>query len=136
MPPPVADLVRAFTDALGRLHADRDVEPLVALFAEDATLAKLDRPHEEHGPAGARQFWLAYRDVFDDVAVTFGHTVEGEDSAALEWTSNGTLRDGTPLSYRGVSVLEVGTEQLNAFRTYYDAAAFRTEPPTAEAHEL
>jgi ketosteroid isomerase-like protein len=48
-----------------------------------------------------------------------------EDGIAyLEWTSQGTLPDGTDFSYDGVSVLEPRGETIDAFRTYYDTAAF------------
>ena len=48
-----------------------------------------------------------------------------EDGIAfLEWTSHGTLRDGSDFSYQGVSVLEAESDLIDAFRTYYDTAAF------------
>jgi hypothetical protein len=34
------------------------------------------------------------------------------------------LRDGTAFSYDGVSVLESHSDTIDAFRTYYDTAAF------------
>lgn len=117
-------VTQRFTDALHQLHADRDVEPLVALFSEDATLSKLDHPHEEHGLDGARRFWQTYRDVFDDIEATFSHTVQAEDSSALEWNSHGTLRDGKAFSYKGVSVLQGSEDRISGFRTYYDSVAF------------
>ena len=120
------DLTERFIDALHRLHADADVEPMAALYAEDAQLSKLGQQHEEHGPDGARRFWQTYRDVFGDVEATFTHTVQDADSAVLEWTSTGTLRGGGPISYEGVSVLE-GGESITAFRTYYDSAVFVNE---------
>jgi ketosteroid isomerase-like protein len=118
------NLTDKFIDALHRLHADREVEPLVALFAADATLSKLGHQHEEHGPEGARTFWEQYRAVFDDIEATFTHTIAGEDSVALEWTSTGSLRGGHPFSYDGISILQGDGEQLHGFRTYYDSAAF------------
>jgi hypothetical protein len=48
-----------------------------------------------------------------------------EDNLAyLEWTSQGTLRDGTNFRYDGVSALESNNDEIGAFRTYYDTAAF------------
>lgn len=120
------ELTERFIDALHRLHADGDVEPMAALYADDAQLSKLSRKDEGRGPEGARRFWQAYRDVFGEIEATFTHTVQGQDSVALEWTSTGTLQGGGPISYEGVSVLE-GEETITAFRTYYDSAAFVTE---------
>lgn len=120
------ELTERFIGALHRLHADADVEPMAALFADDAQLSKLGQQHEERGQDGARRFWQTYRDVFGDIEATFTYTVRDRDSVALEWTSTGTLRDGGPISYEGISVLE-GGETITAFRTYYDSAAFVTE---------
>ena len=120
------ELTERFIDALHRLHAEADVEPMAALFSDDAQLSKLGQRHEERGPDGARRFWQTYRDVFGDIEVTFTHTVRDGDSVALEWTSTGTLSGGGSISYEGVSVLE-GGESITAFRTYYDSASFGHE---------
>jgi ketosteroid isomerase-like protein len=117
-----------FTDALHRLDADRDPQPLVDLAGEDTRLVKLDEHHETTGPEGARTFWQDYRDVFGDIETEFTHRVVGENSAALEWTSTGTLRSGKPFTYRGVTLIEGDEESLSGVRTYYDSAAFLREP--------
>ena len=118
------ELTKHFIDALTRLHESRDVEPLVELFADDATLTKAGLPHGQHGKDGARTFWTQYRDVFDDLSSDFSHTVTEDGIAYLEWSSTGTLRDGSDFRYDGVSVLEGDDESISAFRTYYDTAAF------------
>jgi len=118
------ELTDRFIDALHRLHADRDVEPLAALFADDATLSKLGDHNEEQGPDGARRFWADYRNVFDAIEATFTHTTSSDTSVALEWTSTGSLANGRSFSYAGVSVLEGDGSSITGFRTYYDSAAF------------
>lgn len=94
------------------------------MFTDDATLSKAGMPHEEHGRLGAREFWERYRDVFDDIDATFQSIASGERVAFLEWTSEGTLKDGSDFRYQGVSVLETEGDLIDAFRTYYDTAAF------------
>ena len=123
------ELTERFVTALHQLHTDRDAEGLVALFSEDATLAKLGHQHEAHGPEGARQFWDDYRAVFDDIEATFTHTISDDSSVALEWTSTGSLSGGHPFSYDGISVLQADGHQISRFRTYYDSAAFVRESP-------
>ena len=118
------DLTDRFIAALHRLHTDSEPDELVELFADDATLSKGGLPHVEHGEDGARTFWQDYRDVFDDVEATFTRRIDGDEAVALEWTSRGTLRDGQPIEYDGVSVLEGDGTRIQAFRTYYDTAAF------------
>lgn len=117
-------MAERFTDALHRLDAERDPQPLVDLAGDDTELVKLDQHHEAHGRDGARRFWEDYRNVFGDLETTFTHTVVGDSSAALEWTSTGTLRDGSPFTYRGVTVIEGDEKHLSGVRTYYDSAAF------------
>jgi ketosteroid isomerase-like protein len=126
------DMTHRFVTALDELHHHRDVDGLVDLFGDDATLDKAGVPHGERGKDGARAFWEQYRDVFDAIDASFRHRVDGDDIAFLEWTSEGTLRDGTKFSYDGVSVLESHSDTIDAFRTYYDTAAFLKEQKIAK----
>jgi ketosteroid isomerase-like protein len=118
------DLTQKFVNALGELHRGDDVEPLVELFTDDATLNKAGMPHGQSGKDGARTFWEQYRRVFGEIDSTFHHVVTGDGIAFLEWTSTGTLTNGSAFSYDGVSVLESGGDEIEAFRTFYDTAAF------------
>jgi len=118
------DLTQKFVNALGELHRGDDVEPLVALFADDASLDKAGMPHGQSGKDGARTFWEQYRRVFGEIDSTFHNVVTGDGIAFLEWTSTGTLTNGSAFSYDGVSVLESGGDEIEAFRTFYDTAAF------------
>ncbi|MEU0494112.1 nuclear transport factor 2 family protein [Mycobacterium sp. NPDC006124] len=119
------DLTKKFVAALDQLHRDGNAESLVDLFGADATLNKAGMPHGQTGRDGARTFWEQYRRVFGDIGSTFHHVVTGDGIAFLEWTSNGTLPNGSEIAYDGVSVLESnGGEVIDAFRTFYDTAAF------------
>ncbi len=120
-------MTERFTDALHRIDADRDTGPMLELTADDAELIKLDDAHRATGKDGAERFWQDYRNVFGDLETTFTGTVVGDTSAALEWTSTGTLSSGKPFSYRGVTVIEGDEEKVSGVRTYYDSAAFLQE---------
>lgn len=117
-------ITERFVAALTELHRKRESGPLVDLFAEDAKLSKVGMPHEDRGKDGAREFWERYRDVFDSIDATFSRIASDERVAFLEWTSQGTLKDGSDFRYQGVSVLEAEGDLIDAFRTYYDTAAF------------
>jgi ketosteroid isomerase-like protein len=119
-------LTEKFEDALGELHRTGDAGQLAELFSDDATLTKAGLPHGERGKDGATTFWQQYRDVFGDIESSFSHRVVDEHIAYLEWTSKGTLRNGTDFAYDGISVLEADGDTIDAFRTYYDSAAFLT----------
>lgn len=125
------ELTERFIQALHILHADRDATAMAELYTDDARLAKLGDQHEQHGKDGARTFWEQYRAVFDDIEATFTHTVAGDDSMALEWTSTGSLAGGKPFSYAGISVLEGDGTSITGFRTYYDSAAFALAQPNS-----
>jgi ketosteroid isomerase-like protein len=117
-----------FTGALHRIDSDRDVRPMVGLTGDDAERVELDEHHQTRGKGGTKTFQEDHRNVLGDLETTFTHHVVGEDSAALEWTSTGTLRSGKPFRHRGVTVIEGDEERLTGVRTYYyDSAAFVQE---------
>jgi ketosteroid isomerase-like protein len=114
-----------FADRLQRLEADRDLEAFLGLFAEDVELRRPEQGADEHGLDGARRFWQAYLDQFDDIASKFSRMVDAERIGELEWTSQGSLRTGQRITYAGCSLLEHDRDgKVARFATYYDTAAF------------
>ena len=113
-----------FSDALGQLAAGRELDEIVRLFAADAEVGNVVSPEKFRGPEGAREFWGAkYRDTFGEVRSTFRNVFAAGNRAALEWTTEGTTGDGTPVKYDGVSILETDGEQIKRFCAYFDAGA-------------
>ena len=123
----MAGMADRFTKALQETEAARDPAPLLALFSDDCELSNLALT--ESGPDGARRFWDTYLAQFDAIRSEFSHRIESGDQVALAWTSEGTLKGGHPIRYRGVSLLEVAGGRVRRFETVYDSAAFlRPEP--------
>lgn len=117
-------IAKRFIEALGKLEAGRELETIVQLFAPDAEVGNVVSPEKFHGPEGAREFWGAkYRDTFGEVRSTFRNVFAAGDRVALEWTTEGTAHDGTPVQYDGVSIIETDGEQIKRFRAYFDAGA-------------
>ena len=115
---------KRFIEALGKLEAGRELEEIVRLFATDAEVGNVVSPEKFRGTEGAREFWGAkYRDTFGEVRSTFRNVFAAGDRAALEWTTEGTASDGTPVRYDGVSIIETDGEQIKRFRAYFDAGA-------------
>ena len=115
---------KRFIEALGRLEAERELETIVGLVAPDAEVGNVVSPEKFRGREGAREFWGAkYRDTFGEVRSTFRNVFASENRAALEWTTEGTANDGTPVRYDGVSIIETDGEQIKRFRAYFDAGA-------------
>src|ERR1044072_338267 len=117
-------IAKRLIEALEKLEAGRDVEEIVRLFAPDAEVGNVVSPEKFRGPEGAREFWGAkYRETFGEVRSTFRNVFATENRAALEWTTEGTANDGTPVRYDGVSIIETDGEQIKRFRAYFDAGA-------------
>lgn len=121
-------VAQRFIEALGRLESGRELETIVGLFAPDAEVGNVVSPEKFHGTEGAREFWGAkYRDTFGEVRSAFRNVFGTADLAALEWTTEGTANDGTPVKYDGVSILEIEGGLIKRFRAYFDAGALERQ---------
>lgn len=119
-----SEIAERFMHTLQQIEETGDVEPLVAMFTEDAELSNLAMTEPLQGRDGAHRFWQKYLSVFERVHSKFTHVVEGDDTAVLEWISDGALSTGEPVKYQGVSIIETDNGQVRRFRTYYDSAVF------------
>ena len=119
-----------FMEVLQQYEKTRDLGPLVEMFDDQSELENLLSKAPARGREGARKFWAHYLDNFGSIESTFKHVTKSNDAAVLEWESAGTLADGRPVRYRGVSVLEFGGGCVRRFRAYYDSASL-LEPATA-----
>jgi ketosteroid isomerase-like protein len=122
-----SERTRRFIEGLRALERNRDPEPLVSLFGEEAEVGNVVTPHEFRGKDGARDFWTRYRDTFGEIESTFRNVFEDEHGAALEWTSRGTSADGTAIEYEGVSILEFDGDQVTRFRAFFNPSALGSQ---------
>lgn len=116
-------LTQTFMQALQITEETRDPAPLVALFAEGSTLRNLNTQTWD-GVDGAQAFWEAYLQNFDSIRSEFTHHTDDGHTGLMEWEASGKLAGGHDLNYRGVSIIEHDGQKVQAFRTYYDSAAF------------
>ena len=119
-----SEIASRFMQTLQQIEDTGDVEPLVAMFTEDAELTNLAMIEPLKGRDGARRFWHKYLSVFERINSKFTNVVEGDATAVLEWISSGALSTGESVNYLGVSVIEIDNGQVCRFRTYYDSAVF------------
>lgn len=112
-----------FMAALQQAESTGDTGPLVALHADGVTLRNLTERVWE-GVEGARDFWATYLGNFSEIRSEFTGHQEAGGLGVMEWTAKGALKDGRPVEYCGVSLIEVADVRVQAFRTYYDSAAF------------
>ena len=117
-------LTEAFMRALQRFEATGELGALLAMFAEDADALNLGRTEPARGTDQVAGFWRDYRSIFKTIRSEFTHVIEGKDGAVLEWVTRGTLLNGDPVEYKGVTVLETNGDRVRRFRTYYDSAVF------------
>ncbi len=119
-----SSVAQRFMDALQEIEKSGEVDALVSLFSEDASLRRMAQDDGYRGKEEATAFWREYLSVFGEVRTTFNNTIENGGHAVLEWTSEGSFPTGKGLRYEGVSILELAGDKVTGFRTYYDSAAF------------
>ena len=121
----MSNFAETFKNTLQQIEQSRDPAALVALFAPDSELLNLALTEPMKGTDGAQKFWSNYLAAFEKIRSTFHHTTDGENTAILEWISEGVIAaSGEPFNYRGISVVEHDGEKAHKFRTYYDSAVF------------
>lgn len=109
-----------FKQALLQTEESRDAAHVAQLFAPGAKLTNLGG---DHG-TDAQKFWQVYLEQFDGIRSEFSGEIISKRSGALEWRSSGKSKEGKPLQYGGVSIIEFNDDAITAFRTYYDSAEF------------
>lgn len=115
-------LTQSFIEALGTLERFGDIDDLVGMYRDDATVGNVLEERPLNGRIGARSFWVMYRNTFRQVHSTFRNVIVGEGRAALEWSCTGTFREGQPVTYAGVTILEFQDGAIARSWAYFDAA--------------
>jgi len=119
-----SEIARQFMKALQNAEQGGDIESLVALFHEDAELSNLVLVEPLTGHQQVRRFWRDYLNEFQQIASRFVSVIENHSTSVLEWISEGFLKTGEPLTYRGVTILKIEAGKIINFRSYYDSAVF------------
>ncbi|HEV2800208.1 MAG TPA: nuclear transport factor 2 family protein [Pyrinomonadaceae bacterium] len=128
-----ANIAEQFIEALRKLEEGRDLEAMVALYAEESEVGNVNAPEKFNGHEGAREFWTKYRDTFGEVRSTFRNRIITDAGVALEWTTEGTTAGGAPFNYEGVSILEIEGDHITRFRAYFDPEALGRQIERAAA---
>ncbi|MDQ3248690.1 MAG: nuclear transport factor 2 family protein [Chloroflexota bacterium] len=117
-------LAEPFMRALQASEEAMDPAPVVALFTDSSELSNLSSQEPQRGIDGAQTFWQNYLAVFQQIHSNFHHVIETDNAAVMEWISDGTLKNGEPIRYKGVSIIETEGDKVTRFSTYYDSGAF------------
>ncbi len=113
-----------FAEGLQRLERERDPDGLLGLFADEIELLRPEPGSREQGLAGARRFWQAYLDQFQEVRSEFMRVEESGQLGVLVWVSRGQLIDGRDIAQIRVALLVIEDAKIRRVTTYYDTAAF------------
>jgi ketosteroid isomerase-like protein len=116
----MATLSARYSRALRALENDRDLQPLIELFAEDAEVSNPLLPQTVFGTEAVRKYWRSYLDRFAEIKSEFLSFVDARDASALEWISTGRLADGRPVEYSGSTVLISQDERITRMNSYFD----------------
>lgn len=119
-----------FKAALQQIERSKNPMPLVDLFHDDATVDTPAHAHKLTGHTAIEAYWREYLHAFGTVQSTFTVNQTIGDTSVLQWVSDGTLPNGRPIHYRGVSIVTFKGYKVSTFTAYYDSAAFVT--PAAE----
>jgi ketosteroid isomerase-like protein len=114
-------------EALAGLEERGEVEPLVALFSEEAEVGNVATRRTFQGREGARRFWREYKGMLGQVRSTYRNVVVSGPVVVLEWRTEGTAHNGAAVHYEGVSVVEWEGEEVVRFRAYFDARELGAE---------
>jgi len=116
-----------FVEALAKLESSGDMEPLVALFSDDAQVSNVASRQVFFGREGARRFWREYKGTLQRVKSTFRNMIEAGSRVAIEWETQGTAHNGAAVAYEGVSILEWDGDCIRRFYAYFDPHALGME---------
>ncbi len=116
------NLSEKFINALNDLEANKNVEGIVEMFADDCEIGNVTLTETMNGTDGAREFWTDYRDTFGEVKSEFKNKILSENVSALEWTTVGTSMEGHQINYEGVSIIELNGDKIKRFFAYFNPA--------------
>ena len=120
-------LAEQFIDALHVLERNGDVNGLVALFADDCSIANVAAERVFKGRAGAQYFWHEYRGFFSEIESEVRDVVEEGDRIALQWVIRGVNLQGMPVTHGGASVMYVRGGKIMHLDAYFDAAVLEDQ---------
>ena len=111
-----------------RAWSAKDVEAIVALYAEDALYRALVFREPDRGVEGVRGYLRRNFDVEDQIECRFGRPIADGDRAAVEWWAS-WVEAGKQLTLAGVTVLRFDDEgRVVDHRDYWNEVD-RREPP-------
>ena len=124
----VVVVARRWAETWERAWAGKDVEAIVALYAEDAVYRAVPFRAPDLGVAGVRRYLEENFAVEEGVECRFGEPVASGDRAAVEWWAS-WVEDGEELTMTGTTVLRFDARGLVVDHRDYWNQREGLEPP-------
>jgi SnoaL-like domain len=111
-----------------RAWPERDIEAIVALYADGVEYRALAFRPPEPGPEGVRAYLTREFAVENDIVCRFGAPVASGDRAAVEWWAS-WVENGEPITLAGSTFLRFDESGLVVDHRDYLSHVDRIEPP-------
>ena len=122
------DAARRWASTWQRAWPERDIEAIVALYAEGVEYRALAFRPPELGPEGVRAYLTGEFAVEDDIVCRFGAPVTSGDRAAVEWWASWVEED-EPITLAGSTFLRFDESGLVVDHRDYWSYVDSIEPP-------
>jgi ketosteroid isomerase-like protein len=119
---------RRWANVWERAWPAKDVEAIVALYADHALYRALVFREPDRGTDGVRGYLRRNFDVEEEIECRFGEPIASGDRAAVEWWAS-WIEAGGQLTLAGVTVLLFDDEGLVVDHRDYWNEVDRREPP-------
>ena len=119
---------RRWAETWNRAWAEKDVEPIASLYAEDTLYRALVFREPDRGVDGVRRYLRENFAVEEDVECWFGEPVASGDRAAVEWWAT-WVENGERLTLAGATILRFDDDGFVVdHRDYWNQVERREEP--------
>jgi ketosteroid isomerase-like protein len=119
---------RRWAETWERAWRARDVEPIAALYADDALYRGLAFREPDRGIAGVRRYLEENFAIEEEIECWFGEPIAAGSRAAVEWWGT-WIEEGRRLTLAGTTVLRFDSDgQVVDHRDYWNQVE-RREPP-------
>ena len=126
--PVAAQHDQAVLDAWAAAWSSGSGEGAAAVFAEDGVYEDVPFGETVEGRAAIAEYLQAYFEEAQGPALTIESSVAIPGGFVVQWRDEFThAPTGAPVSYRGVSILEVADGQIARETAYYDQATIYTQ---------
>lgn len=119
---------RRWAQVWARAWPEREAEPIIALYADDAAYRALAFREPDRGLSGVGSYLARNFAVESEIECSFDEPIVDGDRAAVQWWAS-WVEEGKPVTLAGVTVLRFDSQGLvTDHRDYWNQADERRLP--------